>query len=71
MPVFDGKHLTERCEDEAFLAMVLHATPKARADARERGRMRVERASMRSELTPAVPGTRRACPTPSAILPVT
>ncbi|MER2251858.1 hypothetical protein ABS772_18225 [Methylorubrum podarium] len=71
MPVFDAKNLTEQGDGEAFLAMILHATPKARDEARERGRMRLERATMLAELAPAVPGATLAAVTPAEILPVT
>lgn len=71
MPVFDGKHLTEQSEGEAMLAMILHPTPKARAAARERGRMRLEVATMLPELAPSVPGTTLATLRPDKIQPVT
>lgn len=71
MPVFDAKNLTEQVDGEALLAMILHATPKARDEARERGRMRLERATMLAELAPAVPGATLAAVTPAEILPVT
>ncbi|CAO4152113.1 hypothetical protein [Methylorubrum extorquens] len=70
MPVFDGKYLTEHGESEALLAMILRPTPKAREEALERGRMRLERATMLAELVPAVPGTTLACVKRADILPV-
>ncbi|KQQ25398.1 hypothetical protein ASF53_22225 [Methylobacterium sp. Leaf123] len=71
MPVFDAKYLTEHGESETILAMILRPTPKAREEARERGRMRIERASMLAELAPAVPGTTLASLKRADILPVT
>lgn len=71
MPVFDAKSLTEQGNGEVFLAMVLHATPKARDAARERGRMRVERATMLAESAPVVPGATLAALTPAEVVPVT
>lgn len=71
MPVFDGRNLTEQCEDEALLAMVLYPTSKARDEARARGRMRVERATMVPGRVQAVPGTRRPAAPPVVTLPVT
>ena len=71
MPVFEAKNLTEQGDGEALLAMILHAAPKAREEARERGRMRLERASMLAELAPAVPGSTLAALTPADIAPVT
>ncbi len=70
MPVLDGKHLTEQGEGEALLAMILYPTLKSRDEARERGRLRMKRATMLAELAPAVPGTTRAALTPDGILPV-
>lgn len=70
MPIFDGKYLSERGETEA-LAMILRPTPKAREEARERGRMRIEQATMLAELAPAVPGTTLAALTPADVQPVT
>lgn len=71
MPVFDAKSLTEQGDGEVLLAMILHATPRARDEARERGRMSAERATMLAEIDPAVPGTTLGAVTPAEILPVT
>lgn len=60
MPVFDAKNLTIQDEDEALLAMILHPTAAARDEARERGRARIERATMLAELVPSLPGTTLA-----------
>ncbi|AMB43274.1 MULTISPECIES: hypothetical protein [Methylobacteriaceae] len=70
MPVFDGKYLTEQGEGEALLAMVLRPTPTAQEEARARGRMRIERATMLAELVPAVPGTTLGALKRVDILPV-
>ncbi len=60
MPVFDAKNLPHRDEDLNLLATILHPTPAAREQARERGRARIERATMLAELAPALPGTTLA-----------
>lgn len=70
MPIFDTKYLTAQDEGETLLAMVLHPTREAREEARERGRMRLERATMLAELAPALPGTTLAALTPTDVLPV-
>lgn len=70
MPVFDGKNLTAQDEGEMVLAMILHPTQGAREKARDRGRMRLERATMLAELAPALPGTTLASLTPVDVLPV-
>ncbi|CAO4178636.1 hypothetical protein [Methylorubrum populi] len=69
MPVFDGKHLTTSDDGETLLALILHPTQKAREEARERGRLRAERATKLAELSPALPGTTLAAVTPLDILP--
>lgn len=71
MPVFDARNLTEQCNGEALLAMMLHATPKAREEARERGRMRLERATMLAETAPVVPGATLAALRPTEVAPAT
>jgi hypothetical protein len=71
MPVFDAKNLTEQSDSEALLAMMLHATPKAREEARERGRMRLERATMLAEASPVVPGATLAALRPTEVAPAT
>lgn len=60
MPVFDAKNLPTQDEDLNRLATLLHPTPAAREQARERGRARIERATMLAELAPALPGTTLA-----------
>ncbi|MEH3116697.1 MAG: hypothetical protein PGN25_03580 [Methylorubrum populi] len=57
MPVFDGKNLTTQDDGEARLAMILHPGLEAQEEARERGRLRLERATMLAELALALPGT--------------
>lgn len=57
MPVFEAKHLTNQDDDLALLAMILHPTAAARDEARERGRARLERATMLAELVPTLPGS--------------
>ncbi|UGB26087.1 hypothetical protein LPC10_00075 [Methylorubrum sp. B1-46] len=71
MPVFDARNLTEHCKGEALLAMMLHATPKAREEARERGRMRLERGTMLAEAAPDLPGAPLAALRPTEVAPVT
>ena len=71
MPVFDGKNLTNQDDGEALLALILYPSREVREEARERGRMRAERASMLAEIAPAVPGTTLSPITPRNILPVT
>ncbi|WP_238225796.1 hypothetical protein [Methylorubrum aminovorans] len=51
--------------------MILHATPKAREEARERGRMRLERATMLAETAPVVPGATLAALRPTEVAPAT
>lgn len=60
MPVFDAKNLSSENEERNLLASILHPTPAARDRARERGRVRIERATMLAELAPATPGTTLA-----------
>ncbi len=60
MPIFDAKNLPQHDEDLNRLAAILHPTPAAREQARERGRARLERATMLAELAPALPGTTLA-----------
>ena len=71
MPVFDAKRLTEQGDGEVLLATILHATPRARDEARARGRMRAERATMLAERESAASGAGLAAVTPVVILPVT
>ncbi len=49
MPIFDAKNLPQHDEDLNRLATILHPTPAAREQARERGRARLERATMLAE----------------------
>ena len=60
MPVFDAKNLPDQDEELTLLATILHPTPAAHEQARERGRARIERATMLAELAPALPGTTLA-----------
>lgn len=60
MPIFEAKNLPAHDEDLDVLALILHPTPAAREEARERGRARIERTTMLAELAPAVPGTTLA-----------
>lgn len=69
MPVFESKNLLTQDEDRNLLAMILHPTPAAREQARERGRTRIERATMLAELAPAVPGTTLAALTGQNAVP--
>lgn len=69
MPVFDAKNLPNQDEDRNLLALILHPTPTAREQARERGRARIERATMLAELAPAVPGTTLAALTVQDVVP--
>lgn len=69
MPVFDAKNLPIHDEDQDILALILHPTPAARDQARERGRARIERTTMLAELAPAIPGTTLATLTVRDIAP--
>ncbi|KQT53332.1 hypothetical protein ASG52_04170 [Methylobacterium sp. Leaf456] len=60
MPIFDAKNLPHHDDDLNVLATILHPTPVALEQARERGRARLERATMLAELAPALPGTTLA-----------
>jgi hypothetical protein len=71
MPVFDAKKLTEQRDGETLLAMILYATPKAREEARERGRVRAERATMLAETAPSAPGATIGGLRPIEVLPAT
>lgn len=69
MPVFEAKNLTTHDEGDAFLAAILHPSREAQTEARERGRLRIERATMLAELAPALPGTTLAALTPCDAVP--
>ncbi len=70
MPVFDGKNLSVQDDGDALLAMILHATPSARDAARERGRLRIERATMLPEAAAPAPPKKRRSLKPAEITPV-
>lgn len=71
MPVFDEKNFSLQEDGEATLAMILHATPAARDEARERGRLRLERATMLAERNPPAPAKRPSAATSADLHPAT
>lgn len=71
MPVFDEKNFSLPEDGEATLAMILHATPAARDEARERGQLRLERATMLAERNPPAPAKRPNAVTSADLHPAT
>ncbi|WP_245421677.1 hypothetical protein [Methylobacterium sp. B4] len=57
-------------DGDALLAMILHAAPSARDAARERGRLRIERATMLPEAAAPAPPEKPRSLKPAEITPV-
>lgn len=58
MPLFDAKTLDNDLDGLSLLAAVLHSSPKARDEARERGHQRLARAGTFAEVMTTGGSTR-------------